>query len=1353
MSRKDAKIQAKVSGGTAQGVIGAGEVHVEHLVINNYAQPSTAAGEKARAEPGELSENPYKGLLHFGPDDHALFYGRDKAIDKIIKAVDERSFNAVLGPSGCGKSSLLLAGVAPRLDATGEWAFTYFRVSDSVENDPFLALAQALLPLYKPDLDETDRLLQRRKLGVALREGEIPFTDIFDAIRGHWPKRRVLLIADQFEELYTSNIESEIQARFMDFLIEAARVSAAGTPPGFSLAVTLRADFLGLASLHRPFADAIDESVHILGPMKPDELRQAVAEPAGQLGVTFEEGLVETILADVGREPGNLPLLEFALTQMWDQQQDHRISLASYDGVGRVTGALTKHADEVFAGLDSDSRLQARRIFTQLVKPGAGTEDTRRMARRDELDAIWPLVQSLAGPENRLVVTNATADEGETAEVVHEALIKHWGMLREWVAQDRAFLTWLDTFRISLKTWTDNERQDDDLVRGAALSQAEEWGAKRGEALNNNEKAFIDASIEYRYRLEKIEKDRQERELHDAQVLARRRAFIANGSVFATIIFALMGWFLYNALSNAELLYDETVNLMHLATAEKQRAEETAVKLAAERDKVLITQSRFLADLSRQMTEEGDVVTGMLLALDALPDKSRPLDRPYVVEAERSLYGALYQRRELWVLGHKGFVYSAAFSPDGTRVVTASDDGTARLWDVKTGAEIDKLLGHRVRVSAAAFSPDGARLVTASDDGTARLWDAKTGAEIDKLVGHLGYVSFAAFSPDGALVVTTSEDNTARLWDVETGGVLAVLEGHVAAVFSAAFSPDGAHVVTASTDYTAGLWDTMTGALIAKLRGHEGMVWSAAFSPDGARVVTASDDGTARLWDAQTGAEIVKFEGHENSVMTATFSPDGTRVVTASMDYTARLWGAETGTEIAVLKGHEDRVRTAAFSPDGARVVTASYDKTARLWDAETGAEITVLVGHQGNVGRAAFSPDSMLVVTASWDNTARLWDAKTGAEITALVGHEAGVNSAVFSPDGARVATASRDGARLWVAETGAEIAMLEGHEVVGLLVMAIGPGSYVRSAAFDPNGARVVTASDDGTARLWDAKTGAWIAELVHEGRVNTAVFSPDSAHVVTASTDRTARLWGAETGTEIAVLKGHENGVMTAAFSPEGMRVVTTSMDYTARLWDAKTGAEIDKLVGHLGYVSFAAFSPDGALVVTTSEDTTARLWDVETGGVLAVLVGHEEGVNSAAFSPDGARVVTASRDKTARLWDAKTGAGVVVLVGHEEGVNSAAFSPDGARVVTASDDGTARLWDAKTGAWIAELVHEGSVNTAVFSPDSAHVVTASTDRTARLWPVFSDTKSLVTYVSNTLPRRLRQDQRERFYLSAE
>ncbi|MBP0006772.1 MAG: hypothetical protein J7642_24165, partial [Cyanobacteria bacterium SBC] len=274
--------------------------------------------------------------------------------------------------------------------------------------------------------------------------------------------------------------------------------------------------------------------------------------------------------------------------------------------------------------------------------------------------------------------------------------------------------------------------------------------------------------------------------------------------------------------------------------------------------------------------------------------------------------------------GHQGRVSSAQFSPDGERLVTASYDGTARLWDSQ-GNELAVLEGHQSGVSSAQFSPDGERLVTASDDGTARLWDSQ-GNELAVLGGHQDWVRSAQFSPDGERLVTASDDGTARLWDSQ-GNELAVLEGHQSGVSSAQFSPDGERLVTASGDDTARLWDSQ-GNELAVLEGHQYAVSSAQFSPDGERLVTASYDGTARLWDSQ-GNELAVLEGHQDWVSSAQFSPDGERLVTASYDGTARLWDSQ-GNELAVLEGHQDWVRSAQFSPDGERLVTASDDGTAR---------------------------------------------------------------------------------------------------------------------------------------------------------------------------------------------------------------------------------------------------------------------------------------------------------------------------------------------------------------------------------------------------------------------------------------
>ena len=431
-----------------------------------------------------------------------------------------------------------------------------------------------------------------------------------------------------------------------------------------------------------------------------------------------------------------------------------------------------------------------------------------------------------------------------------------------------------------------------------------------------------------------------------------------------------------------------------------------------------IAQSRFLADQAGAKDEAGDAGTAISLALESLPGPEG--ERPDVFEADSQLESGWRDLRERLDLGHDGSVFSAAFSPDGKRIVTASNDRTERLWDAATGQPIGApLSGHEDGLVSAAFSPDGQRIVTASHDGTARLWDAATGKLVGKaLRGHSDFVFSAEFSPDGEHVVTASRDKTTRVWDVDTG---LRLKGHENLVWSAEFSLDGTRIVTGSMDGTLRLWDAVSGKPIGDaLKGHGGPVASAAFSPDGKRIVSASlSDKTARQWDAVTGQPIGEpLRGHTDTLSKAQFSPDGTRIVTASSDRTARLWDAATGQPIGEpLKAHQGALTSAAFSPDGRRIVTASWDRTARLWDAATGQPIgEPLKGHTDIVSSAGFSPDGKRILTASWDRTVRLWDPATGQQIGAPLDNDAPVAEARFSPNGARIVAASADKtARLW--------------------------------------------------------------------------------------------------------------------------------------------------------------------------------------------------------------------------------------------------------------------------------------------------------------------------------------------------
>ena len=672
-----------------------------------------------------------------------------------------------------------------------------------------------------------------------------------------------------------------------------------------------------------------------------------------------------------------------------------------------------------------------------------------------------------------------------------------------------------------------------------------------------------------------------------------------------------------------------TASVLMLTLAGGLAATSYEAKVAsAQRDAALQAQLRSLTQTAAARLRDADVAGALSIILEVLPH--RGVNRAYTPEALSVFQEARAADRQVFAItANTARLWSAVFSPDGSRVVSASSDNTARLWDSTTGRPIIALIGHANRVWSASFSPDGTHVVTASSDKTARIWDSATGRPIIALIGHTDRVWFASFSPDGTRVVTASGDHTARIWDAATGKEIVLLSGHTDWVHSAGFSPDGKRIVTASFDKTARIWDAVTGRQLILLNGHEDRLETAAFSPDGKRVVTASADKSARIWDAATGQQVVLLNGHTDHLTTAAFSPDGERIVTASLDQSVRLWDAATGRETMLLSGHRDVVRSAAFSPDGRRIVTTSDDKTMRFWDAAMDRELVLLSGHTGALNGAAFSPDGSRVLTASTDKTARIWNAATGRPTLVLSGHTGEVISPAFSPDGRRVVTASIDlTARIWDAATGQEIMLLK-HPAT------------VEAAAFSPDGQRIVTACFDATARIWNAVTGQQILQMRgHTDRVEGAAFSPDGTRIVTASADKSARVWDAATGRQVLLLSGHEAMVNTAAFSPDGRRIVTASIDKTARVWDAATGRQIELLSGHKKPVGTAAFTADGQHIVTAADDGTARIWDVATGQQIALLSGHTDQVNSAVFSPDGRRILTASVDKTARIWDALT-----------------------------------------------------------------------------------------------------------------
>lgn len=642
-------------------------------------------------------------------------------------------------------------------------------------------------------------------------------------------------------------------------------------------------------------------------------------------------------------------------------------------------------------------------------------------------------------------------------------------------------------------------------------------------------------------------------------------------------------------------------------------------------------------------------------------------------------------------------------------------------------------IGHTSEVNSANFSPDGKKIVSASDDKTAKIWDVETGKLLSDLKGHTDYVYYSCFSPDGSTIVSASADSTVKIWDASKGMLLADLKGHQGIVRTVSYSPDGKRIATASEDGSVKIWNAITGELINTIKVDRLSVNSAQFSPNGNVIVTASDGDGAKLWDANTGNLITDLDGHYSSGNCANFSSDGTKVITGGMKYdSTHIWNAITGELIVTLKDLYADVNSAIFSPDGKTAVTLSSAGTIIIWDVETGQEIHELKGHTDQVTSVCFSPDGKMIVTASWDKTAKIWDAVTGKLLRDLTGHKWDVLYANFSPDGKKIVTASSDKTvKIWDALTGEQLADMKGHT------------ESVITAEFSPNGKTGVIASEDNFVRTWDIMTGKLLNVMNgHTDMINSASYTHDGNIIVTISIDSTIKIWNANSGTLSANITGQICDSRRVSLSPDGLKIATVSIgdletsldtltgkllfkqDYTVTIWDILTGKSIITLPGQNDVITSISFSPDGRKIVTGLGDGAVKIWDVVTGNLIMNLTYYTDPIFTVSFSPDGLKVIAGTFYKRAMIWFANVGVPVHILEGHNDYVVTALFSPDGSKVLTGSDhygDSEIKIWDAGWGNLLAEIRKYSLLGTnfASFSPDGKRFTTTSFNDTAKIW----------------------------------
>ncbi|HET6841065.1 MAG TPA: winged helix-turn-helix domain-containing protein [Candidatus Angelobacter sp.] len=1176
--------------------------------------------------------SPFRSLRAFEAEDAWLFFGREAEIGELLDRLGRSPVLVVAGNSGCGKSSLLRAGLVSALNEGGgeeaAWRIAVFRPSAN----PFDYLAEVLPGLLAPELSAKEQAELIADCRSRFPSDENALRDAISALAGanrvEAGPTRVLLVADQFEEIFTLTSSKETRDRYIDLLLAAARPHG---PVPVHLVLALRADFYANCLEHAGLSRCLETNLYNVPRMGREQLREAIEKRLELAAAQAEPGLIDALLEDAGEEPGNLALLEHALGQLWSKCGGFSRTLtnSAYAEIGRLRGALGRHADEVYHGLrDEREKRLAQRIFLELVTVGenAGVQDTRRTMRKKDLLALSgapeDTEQLLAALASSRLISTSGEGEDAFAEVSHEALIREWPLLREWIAQNREELRLERRLLQAAEEWQALHRDSGALLQGARLAQAEEWLARHSE-MSTVLREFLEASIAARVQAE----GQRLRKQKAAATRAKRISWALAVLLLAGLSIA---WFAHR-----------------------------------------VERSRSLAAESGA-TQAHDHAAALALAIRAWRTAKTDEARVAVTTAFPQL---------LTTLKHDGVVVVSVFSPDGSRILTASSDHTARIWNCANG-NLLATLDHADSVTFAAFSPAGDRIVTASSDHTARIWSVTDGHLLAVLRGHLNAIGravfspngrllatlqghslgvyLAQFSPDGQLIVTASYDGTARVWNVTNGRSVNVLQ-HDGFVQYAEFSPDGKRIATASWDHTARLWSSMDGRLLFVLH-NDGPVTRAVFSPRGQRVVTIGYDKTARVWNVADGRLLFMLE-HEDRVEHAEFSRDGEYLVTAGYDQKARVWRSADGLLVATLSGHTHAVNHAAFSPSGDRIVTGSVDNTARLWSLNTAALVADLRGHRQSIADAEFSRDGQRIVTASMDHTSKVWRAVDGGLLFTLQGHTGVVRQASFSRDGQRIVTASDDHTvKVWRAVDGGLLFTLQGH--TGL----------VRQASFSPDGQRIVTASDDHTAKVWRAVDGGLLFTLQgHTERIYQALFSPDGQLIVTASMDHTAKVWNTGDGRLLFTLPG---SVYQAAFSPDGQRIVTTGgIDHRASMWIVADGRLL-ATIGD-GQVTTAAFSQDGEYVITGGRDGTAQIWSGANFSLVATLRGHWYPLATAQFSPDGQSVLTASFDETARVWKAGDGHLQTILQTHGM-IAAATFSPDGQCIITGGTDETAHIW---------------------------------------------------------------------------
>jgi WD40 repeat protein len=1124
---------------------------------------------------------PYRGLSAFREEDAPLYFGRAALADELVEQLQERPLVAVVGPSGVGKSSLVFAGAIPRIRRLAGWGTVDLRPTSGAS--PLAALASRLLPLLEPDMTEASRLRELPELVAVLEQGRL--AEVIDRVLERASVQRLLLIVDQLEELFTQT-PADSQS-FLDQLVLAANQMARNGQ--LTVLVTVRADFFGAALKHPGLARLLERSVVAVGQMSSEQLKEVIEGPLPE-GFGYERRLVERILDDVGTGPGNLALLEFALTLLWERQRDRTLTYAAYESLGGVKGTLASYAERVYREqLSGPEGVAAQRVLTQLVMPGEATEHTRRVARRTDFDVeLWTVAQQLA--RTRLVVANREPGGTETVEIAHEALITSWDRLRAWVKADLTFRAWQEGLRAALRQWRDSGQDKGAVLRGALLAEAERWLQRRAKDIGPQERDFIQVS-----------------RAHHGRVLRRLRATAATLVVLllATGVFAVQA---------------------------RQQGSRAAAQGRLSLSRLLATQAEAVSE------RQPDLAILLSLAAYRMHD---------TIEARRSLMA----REATWtgtssLLMHDKAVGAVQFSPDGKLLAVANGDDIT-LWSVADRRVVGELDGDRPS-RIVTFSPSGRLLASAGDSALISVWDVAARRRVAAIrtpaksgVGdERSGIWEIAFRDDTVLGSIGDTPSGITLWDVRRQKRLdhltLDLQQPSGSISSVAFSPNGALVIGAGGEKVTA-WDYATRRQrwtrdLAKPRVTNGPSLLATVSDDGEYVLAMnSSQSSIRLLDVRNG-DTVRVLDPGNSSFTQVFDA---RLLKNGQLTALYLGGGSGKNQFLTWDGYRAPVPKVTIAGDGGSAV----EPTGQLIASSAGGGAVALTPiTQGNLAQPgpirtlASSPDGRRWFVVSGEGGLTLWDARTRRQLAAFAKAPSWPNATDYyyqprlalTADGTVLGTLIGGKLRVYSTRT---------RQILWQTPTPTPRSAGIQGIAMRPDGtalATVIRGTNDSSIELWHPVTGKQLhVYRITGGGYTSMAFSQDGRYLA---------IGGSENVSVFDTIDHHQLATQSIAasaltFSPDGGTLAIAADSSDIQLWDPRLHSRRATLHGS-GPVTSMAFSPDQRILASIGslpQDPSKQrlgLWDVQPGNEIAAVNVESSGFDPEPvvfFSPDGAFVL--------------------------------------------------------------------------------------------------------------------------------